>query len=315
MMNGQWYTGGSGRRQANPPTSQSRQDGANNLFGGGWRGVGNRVHAGIAARLGLAQELESAPTVVVPAAPLAPRGGGRAGRRAAPARTSRGGGRAGISSAQGTGRRAVHSTRASPGAASNGPPPPATDRVTDAPVAEDIQSDEDLTDEEAEPAWIEGDTGVPAAARALDGDAIPGRVPPYVRLAMRDVQRELERSKAAGETQRTGLLKGGWVPEEAAEFALPTKTRSQRLRLRGWLPEHFSGPVMQALPCPRCKDNAHVTVKNWTARRVVDSYDCYWLFGKAYECATCRDLNRRVGFREKQIGGSGGSLEPHGPLS
>jgi hypothetical protein len=33
-------------------------------------------------------------------------------------------------------------------------------------------------------------------------------------------------SKAAGETQRTGLLKGGWVPEEAAEFALPTKTRS-----------------------------------------------------------------------------------------
>ena len=182
-------------------------------------------------------------------------------------------------------------------------------------MAEDIQSDEDLTDEEAEPAWIEGDTGVPAAARALDGDAMPGRVPPYVRLAMRDVQRELERSKAAGETQRTGLLKGGWVPEEAAEFALPTKTRSQRLRLRGWLPEHFSGPVMQALPCPRCKDNAHVTVKNWTARRVVDSYDCYWLFGKAYECATCRDLNRRVGFREKQIGGSGGSLEPPEPLN
>ena len=72
---------------------------------------------------------------------------------------------------------------------------------------------------------------MPAAARALDGDAMPGRVPPYVRLAMRDVQRELERSKAAGETQRTGLLKGGWVPEEAAEFALPTKTRSQRLRL------------------------------------------------------------------------------------
>ena len=65
----------------------------------------------------------------------------------------------------------------------------------------------------------------------------------------------------------------------------------------GWLPEHFSGPDMQVLPCPRCKDNAHVTVKNWTARRVVDSYDCYWLFGKAYECATCRDLNRRVGFR------------------
>ena len=81
MMNGQWYTGGSGRRQANPPTSQSRQDGANNLFGGGWRGVGNRVHASIAARLGLAQELESSPTVVVPAAPLAPRGGGRRRRR------------------------------------------------------------------------------------------------------------------------------------------------------------------------------------------------------------------------------------------
>jgi hypothetical protein len=68
-------------------------------------------------------------------------------------------------------------------------------------VADDIQSDEDLSDEEAEPTWIEGDTGVPtAAARALDGDAMPGRVPFYVRLAMRDVQRELERSKAAGET-------------------------------------------------------------------------------------------------------------------
>ena len=98
MMNGQWYTGGSGRRRrAYPPTSQSRQDGANNLFGGGWRGVGNRVHAGIAARLGLAQELESAPTVVVPPAPLAPQGGGRAERRAAP-RASRGARRAGISS-------------------------------------------------------------------------------------------------------------------------------------------------------------------------------------------------------------------------
>ena len=110
-----------------------------------------------------------------------------------------------VRGAQG-GPGATHSTRASP-AASGGPPPPATDRAADAPVADDIQSDEDLSDEEAEPAWIEGDTGVPATARALDGDAMPGRVPPYVRLAMRDMQRELERSKAAGKTQRTGAVR------------------------------------------------------------------------------------------------------------
>ena len=117
MMNGEWYAGGSGRRgRANPPTSQTRQDGLNNLFGGGWRAVGNRVQAGIAAGLGLAEELESAPTVVVPPAPLAPRGGGRAERRAAP-RASRGArARAGISSAWGTRRWAAHSTRASPAA-------------------------------------------------------------------------------------------------------------------------------------------------------------------------------------------------------
>ena len=71
--------------------------------------------------------------------------------------------------------------RASP-VASGGPPPPATDRATDAPVANDIQSDEDLSDEETEPAWIEGDTRVSTAARALDGDGMPGRVPPYMRL-------------------------------------------------------------------------------------------------------------------------------------
>ena len=46
---------------------------------------------------------------------------------------------------------------------------PAHAHATDALVANDIHSDEDLSDEEAELACrIDGDTGVPTTARALD---------------------------------------------------------------------------------------------------------------------------------------------------
>ena len=138
---------------------------------------------------------------------------------------------------------------------------------------------------------------MPAEARAANGDEKPKRIPDYVRAHMVAVQKALKRCTEEGVPQVTGLLKGGWVSPGPAEFSLPTKVESQKLRVRGWVPEHFCGPDAMVPPCPRCEDNAHVKIKNWTARRVVDSHDCYWLFGKAYECASCRQLKRRMGFR------------------
>ena len=141
---------------------------------------------------------------------------------------------------------------------------------------------------------------MPAAARALDGDAIPGRVPPYVRLAMRDVQRELERSKAAGETQRTGLLKGR-LGAGGGSGVRSADQDSEPAAAVAWLAAgafQWAGHACPALPTLQRQRARHGQELDRVA--CGRQLDCYWLFGKAYECATCRDLNRRVEFREKQ---------------
>ena len=164
------------------------------------------------------------------------------------------------------------------------------------PEEETIAEMENQSDEEPEGSQpVPSGPGVPGARAS---DAVPcDKIPDFVQHCIRGIQASLNESRKAKLPHKTGLVEGGWVAPAPAELRRPTKFDRQKPRVRGWLPEYLSGAGVITPKCPRCKSNDRVTVKEWVSRRVVDTHDCYWLVGKAYQCGQCADLGRRVGFR------------------
>ena len=153
------------------------------------------------------------------------------------------------------------------------------------------QSDEELEGSEPAPSG-------PGVPDERPSDAVPcDKAPEYVMHCIKNIQASLRESHRARLPHKTGLVEGGWVAPQPAELRAPTKFDRQKPRVRGWLPEYHSGAGVIIPKCPRCKSNDRVTVKEWVSRRVVDTHDCYWLVGKAYQCGQCAELGRRVGFR------------------